>query len=82
MKQNDFVLIFAIVVVAIVSSLLLSNFLIAPPKNRQTKVEFVEQISDSFPLPDGKYFNNESINPTRLIKIGEGPNPNPFAAGN
>lgn len=78
MKQKDIALIIVIVAVSGVASFFLSNWLFASPDKREQKVEKVEAITADFPTPDRKYFNNQSIDPTQLIQIGESTNPNPF----
>lgn len=45
-----------------------------------SKVETVEAINSEFPSPDKTYFNDQALNPTQLIKIGE-TNPRPFNPG-
>jgi len=79
MKQKDIALIILIVFFGAVISVVVSNYLIVPPKNRQQEVEKVVEISSTFKVPvDPRYFNNNSINPTQLIRIGENANPDPF----
>jgi hypothetical protein len=78
MKQKDIALIIVIIFLSAVVSLVLSNLLISNPKNRQTKVEVVEKITTDFTPPDAKYFNGSSVNPTKLIRIGDNSNPTPF----
>lgn len=78
MKRKDFALILVVVVISGFISLLLSNKLIAAPKNRQEKVEVVEAINDTFVKPSNTYFNVNSINPAQTIKIGETNNKQPF----
>lgn len=70
MKQNDIVLIIVCIFVSGVLSLVLSNILIASPENRQAEVEVVERITSDFNLPDERYFNEDSVNPTQVIQIG------------
>jgi len=78
MKQKDLILIIVVVFISGVFSVILSNFLISSPKNRQEPVEVVEPISAEFTQPSDKYFNKQSLDPTQIIKI-EGPNNNkPF----
>jgi len=77
MKQKDIALIIIIVFVSGVASFLVSNWLFGSDKHTQ-KVETVEAITADFPTPDQKYFNNQSIDPTQLIQIGQSTNPNPF----
>lgn len=79
MKQKDIALIIAVAGFSAVFSLLLSRLLIAPPKNRQTQVEIVQPITADFQKPDTRYFNSQSFDPTKLIKIGESSNPVPFS---
>lgn len=78
MKSKDVALIIAIAGFAGVFALIISNIFLASPKNLVTTVEVVEPISTEFKIPDQKYFNNNSVNPTRLIQIRENQNPNPF----
>ncbi len=78
MKQKDIAIIIIVCFVSAVASLFISRAIFTAPKHRQQQVEVVEAISTEFNKPDAKYFNNESLNPTRLIKIGENPNPQPF----
>lgn len=78
MKQKDFMLILVIVFVSGVFSLVLSNFLFTSGDKRQEKVEVVEPISADFVQPSTKYFNSDSVDPTKLITIGENNNNQPF----
>lgn len=78
MKRQDASLIIVVVVIAGLISFTASNFLFSSPKNRQEKVPFVEPISADFKKPDQKYFNSNSIDPTRIIKIGDNNNNQPF----
>jgi Flp pilus assembly protein CpaB len=78
MKQKDIALIVVIVAVSGLISFLASQWVFARPGDRQQKVEVVDVITSDFPLPDTKYFNNTSVDPTQLIQIGNSNNPNPF----
>ena len=78
MKQKDITLIIVVAFISGVISITVSKYFIAPPKNRQQKVEVVEVISSEFPEPDKTYFNKDSIDPTKLINIGDNSNPQPF----
>lgn len=78
MKQKDIILIIVIVFISGVSSLILSNMLITAPKNRQEEVEVVPPITADFETPSPNYFNNDSINPTQEIQIGNEDNKNPL----
>ncbi len=78
MKDKDIKLLLVIVFVSGIFSLIISSVFINSPKNRLTKVEVVEKINAEFKPPDTKYFNKNSIDPTKNIRIGEGENPDPF----
>lgn len=80
MKQKDIALFLVIGIVSTVFSILISNALIAPSKNRQQQAEVVDPISADFNVPaaDNKYFNKDAINPTKLIQIGDNTNKTPF----
>jgi len=79
MKDKDIILLIVVVFISGVASYFLSNTLITSPKNRKATVEVIEPISNNFPLPSNKYFNENSINPTKLIQIGDTANTEPFA---
>jgi len=78
MKQKDVILIIVIAFVSAVLSLVLSNMIFASPKNRQQTIEIVDPITADFPAPDSKYFNNNAVDPTQLIQIGNNNNQTPF----
>ena len=79
MKQKDIILIVVIAFISAVLSILLSNQLIVSPKDRQTAVEVVTPIKSKFSQPDKRYFNKDSVDPTRLITIGQNANSDPFS---
>lgn len=78
MKSKDF----GIIAVVVLASTIISYFmgqLIFRPNERKAQVEAVELLSTEFNTQlDKKYFNPESINPTKLIEIGANSNVNPF----
>lgn len=80
MKQKDIVLIIVIVLISGALSLLISKKVFSTPASRQEKVEVVEPIVADFnkPTDKDKHLNRASINPTRIIKIGENNNQQPF----
>jgi hypothetical protein len=80
MKQKDIILVIVSVFVAGALSLTLSKFIFAAPKNRQTQVEVVQPLTSEFPEPDKNYFNGQSVDPTKLIQIGDNQNTQPFGA--
>lgn len=79
MKQKDIALIIVIAFFGAVLSLVLSNFVFGSSSKRQQAVEVVEPITADFPSPSQKYFNNNSIDPTQLIQIGNNNNTDPFS---
>lgn len=84
MKQKDIALFLVVAIISGVVSVVTSNFLISPSKNKQQEAEVVEPISAEFKVPtsDNKYFNKNAINPTKLIQIGDNPNTTaPFSSG-
>lgn len=73
MQQKDITLFVVIGITSAVFSIVLSNFLITPQQEKKQKAEVVEKISEIFTPPESnsKYFNKESVNPTKVIQIGE-----------
>lgn len=78
MKKNDIGIIIAVAIFAGVVSLLASNFLFTPQSTKDLRAQKIDAIESSFNQPDKRYFNQESINPTQLIQIGDSPNAQPF----
>lgn len=78
MKQKDLALIIVIAFIGAVASLFISKQLFVTPKNREQQVEVVQPISADFEKPDKAYFNSSSIDPTKVITIGQNTNSNPF----
>ncbi len=77
MKQKDTMVIIAVVIFAGIFSLLISNVLFKTNK-RDLKAETAQAISTEFKQPDKSVFNDQAINPTKLIQIGDSTNPQPF----
>lgn len=78
MKQKDIALIIVVVFISVVISIVASKFIFTPKKRHQT-VQVVSPISADFPTPDTNYFNNQSIDVTKIITIGNSTNPDPFS---
>ncbi len=64
MKKNDLAAIVLIVALAGVIAYFAANAVIGTPQNAPVSVEKVTPISDSFPAPDSRVFNDKSIDPT------------------
>lgn len=79
MKQKDIIVIIIVVFVSGVLSIFVSSFLFGKPSQKQQTAEVVDIISSNFSTPDKKFFNTSSIDPTKLIQIGNSNNPNPFS---
>ncbi len=77
MKQKDVAVILVIAFISAIASFLISGRLFVTPANRQQGVEVVDVISTQFILPDGRYFNSESINPTTNSQL-DSTNQTPF----
>lgn len=80
MKQKDILTLGVIVIVSVVLSVLLSGRIFSSKKVLAQQVEVVPPISANFPTPSSQYFNNQSIDPTQLIQIGNNNNTSPFNA--
>ncbi|HVA10784.1 MAG TPA: hypothetical protein VNG32_01285 [Candidatus Dormibacteraeota bacterium] len=78
MKQKDLALIVVIAAIGVIASLFISKIIFVTPKDRQQQVVVVQPISTDFPQPSPAYFNSSSIDPTKLITIGQNANANPF----
>lgn len=78
MKQKDIALIIILAVVSAIISYFVSGMFISKPTDLKAEVKVVEPISAEMPEVDTRYFNDKSINPTEVIKIGGQDNAQPF----
>ena len=65
MKQKDIATIIVVAFIAAISSYLIANRVFVTPENRQQTVEVIDVLTDKFGPPDTRFFNDQSINPTR-----------------
>jgi len=77
MKQKDIALILIIIFMSAIFSLVISNFVFGSNKKTLT-ADVVTAITPEFNEPDKKYFNDQSIDPTQIIRIGDNANQQPF----
>ena len=78
MKKNGLATLIAVGVVAAIFSFAISQFLFGGQKSQNLKAEVVDVVTADFKKPDPNVFNQNAINPTKLIQIGDGTNTNPF----
>ena len=77
MKQKDIALIIFIAAISAMLSFGLSQVVFGGAQSKQS-VAVVDKITTEFSTPDPKFFNAQSINPAKLIEVGNGGNTNPF----
>lgn len=77
-KQSDFAMIILVTAISLVVAYLVGGALISSPESRDTPVEIAIPISAEFGVPDPTIFNDNAINPTELIKIGDANSTSPF----
>ena len=78
MKSKDIFSIIVLITISAVISIFVSNLLISSDENRSNKVEVVETVSNNLQRPPKEFFNENSVNPTRVIQIGAEDNKNLF----
>lgn len=72
MKRKDILIIIAVAVVSAIFSYVISNAVFGgTDSSKLLSAPEVQPISADFPQPDPRYFNKESLNPTRDITIGD-----------
>jgi nitrogen fixation-related uncharacterized protein len=79
-KQQDLAILIVAVVVSAVIGAVVANFIFGGAANKQYQVKQVPSISSNFDTPgdNSPYFNNDSIDPTQLIRTGQNNNKQPF----
>jgi hypothetical protein len=78
MKQKDIALIIVIAAAGGIISFIVGNMIFASPKSHNQTAPVVQPITADFPQPDNQYFNANSIDPTKVITVGQNANQNPF----
>lgn len=73
MKQKDIWVIIGVALVSAIFSYVISNaaFGTSSDTSKLLTAPDVQPISADFPQPDPKYFNKDSLNPTKNITIGD-----------
>ncbi len=79
MKQKDLALIIIIVFISAIVSLFASKALFGHPATADKQAEMVSPITADFPKPNDKYFNTQSIDPTKTITIQQNSTADPFS---
>lgn len=77
MKQKDIAIIAVVAVLSAILSFIISGKIFVTPENRQQKVEQVDKLSTQFDLPDTRYFNAQSIDPSKSSQL-DSTNQTPF----
>lgn len=77
MKQKDLALLAAVAVFSAIFSWIISSKVFVTNTARQQQVEVVDKLTTNFPLSDPRFFNKNSINPTKDSGL-EATNENPF----
>jgi hypothetical protein len=82
MKQKDLITLVGAIFLGLLLSIGASKLIFATPANTQEQVPVVPAISSNFSTPSKQFFNDQSIDPTQLIQIGNNSNPTPFNSVN
>ncbi len=77
MKKNDIAILLIVAFIAGIFSFTISQYVFSTPK-KKLSAEVVDPVTADFQKPDSNVFNENAINPTKLIQIGDGSNENPF----
>ena len=77
MKKNDLTVIITVAFFSVLVSLLISNKVFVTDKLRKQEVGKPDVITADFPLPDSRFFNKDSLNPTTNSGL-ENTNQTPF----
>lgn len=78
MKQKDVAMILVVSFASAVLSLVVSNLLFGSQSKRNLEAPVVTAITPEFNEPEKKYFNDQSVDPTQIIRIGDNANNQPF----
>lgn len=82
MKQADIAMLILIASLSLLISFFVGNTIFGGEDSRSAEVRVVESISVDFPQPDPKIFNEDAINLTEKITIGDTTSATPFSDEN
>lgn len=71
MKQNEFITLGLIIFISAVLAWFGGNLILNPDETKQTPIEVLQPISSEFTIPSEQIFNENSLNFTERITIGE-----------
>lgn len=79
MKRKDILTLVVVAIFAGIFSVVISKFFFTSGADRSLSAETVQLIDSHFEdPPDKQVFNSQAIDPTKLIKIGDTNNSQPF----
>lgn len=81
-KQSDIAMIILVAAISFLAAFFVGSTVINTSDAKSTAVEVAVPISAEFPEPSSKIFNDDAINPTELIKIGDANKDKPFSEVN
>lgn len=79
MKKQDIAIIILIVAISALAAYLIGRAIVGDPDQQAVQVPTVEAISTTVEEPDSRVFNDDAINPTVEINIGDSSNRQPFS---
>lgn len=78
MKKKDIGIIIGVAIISAILSYVISSTLFGGEDKYNLTTPIVQPISADFPATDPRFFNPQSLNPTRDIIIGGSTNTQPF----
>lgn len=72
MKRTDIAMIIFIASISVLVAYFVTKGILGDGKNTAVKVKTIDPISKTVATPDTKVFQNDAINPTVEVFIGEG----------
>jgi len=78
MKQKDIAIIIVVAAVSAAVAWFAAGALFTSGDAQKQEVEVVQPISSEFGSVDPRYFNEQSINPTPTVQVGNNNNTDPF----
>lgn len=78
MKQEDMASLLLIVGISLIVSFIGARAILGSPDDRSKEVQIIRPIEAGIDTPSEKIFNDDAINPTELIDIGDTQTDTPF----
>lgn len=71
MKRNDLIAVILVATIGVVVAMMVTNIMMGDPDLHTESFKVVKVVNNKLDVPDPEVFNNDAINPTVEVKVGD-----------